>query len=44
MDAAKRIRLSRIAEKMDKNKEYACKIGMKNNTKLKTSDKGDQKC
>ena len=44
MDAAKRIRLSRIAEKMDRNKEFACKIGMKNNTKLKEKDKGEQKC
>lgn len=43
MDVEKRIRLSRIAEKVDKNKKFACKIGIKNNSKFDTK-RGGYKC
>lgn len=36
VETAKRIYLSRIVEKMDKNKTYADRIGIKNKSKLAT--------
>ncbi len=39
MKAADRIYLSRIAERIDKNKKYADKIGTKNKSKIKANKK-----
>lgn len=43
MDAAKRIHLSRIAEKIYKNKKYAHKIGTNDNSKFEEK-RGGFKC
>lgn len=39
MDAAKRIYLTRIAERVDKNRKYADKIGTKNRSRIRTDKK-----
>lgn len=39
MDIAKRILLSRIAEKIEKNEKYSEKIGTKNKSKYNTTKK-----
>ena len=41
MDAAKRIYLSRVVEKIDNNKKYADKIGTKNHSKIRVEEKKD---
>lgn len=39
MDVARRIYLCRVAEKIDRNKNYAEKIGIKNKSKIKTENR-----
>ncbi|MGN0353809.1 MAG: hypothetical protein ACI4EI_01895 [Muricoprocola sp.] len=38
MEASRRIYLSRIAEKIDENRIYAEKLGIKNKSKMKKTD------
>lgn len=42
MDAVKRIRLTRMIEKMEKNSEFSEKIGMRNKSQLKMEKKDIQ--
>lgn len=42
MDAAERIYLSRVIEKINNNKNFADKIGIKNISKLKVPQKKNQ--
>ena len=39
MTVEKRIKMLRMAEKMDKDKKYAEKLGLKNKSYFKTTDK-----
>lgn len=40
MTVEKRMRMVRMAEKIDKDKKYAEKLGLKNKSYFKTADKG----
>lgn len=45
MEAAKRSHLSRVVEKIDQNKKYADRLGIKNKSNLKASEmEGRKKC
>lgn len=42
MDAARRMYLSRIVEKIDNNKRFADKIGLKNKSKIQINQEKDR--
>lgn len=42
MDVARRMYLSRIAEKIDGNKKFADKIGLKNKSKMQINQEKNQ--
>lgn len=42
MDVERRVYLSRIAEKIDNNKRFADKIGLKNKSRIQTNQEKNQ--